>query len=162
MRLWGPGLLPQRTMDSIGDTFTEHGPRNRLTLMLAIHRLALGLLAAMGNAVSEACARAEAARAEAARTDSSLVEVELEPEPDPESDETYWMQLPSPLQLVVQQLQAYLEGRDKTAAQHMAEWLLDWMSHRCADDAAGYLSGSYGRRCCPRDVPAGRLRWPTI
>ena len=131
------------TLDSIGDTFTDHGPRNRLTLMLAIHRLALGLLAAMGNAVQTACARVEAARAEA-RADDSLVEVELEPEPDPESDETCWMQLPSPLQLVLQQLQVYLEGRDKTAARHMAEWLLDWMSHRCTNEAAGYFLGHMG------------------
>ena len=135
----GTGLIPQRTVDSIGDTFIEHGPRNRLTLMLAIHRLALGLLAAMGNAVQTACTRVETARSGAARADDSLVEVELEPEADPESDETYWMQRSSPLQLLLQQLQVYLEGRDKTAAQHMAEWLLDWMSHRCANDAAGYF-----------------------
>ncbi|CAE7198150.1 ascc3 [Symbiodinium sp. KB8] len=50
----GEDFLPTGTMESIGNTFLNHTMEDRMTLMLAIHRLVLGLLSAVGEAIQQA------------------------------------------------------------------------------------------------------------
>ena len=122
----GSGFLPQHVKDSIGDTFMDHNAVDRLTLALAIHRLAYYLMTAMGEAIQQA-----------QRRTNETVEVELEPE----SDESLYMQAPSPWLRLLQNLQEDLENKPKDGSRGAAEWLLDWLNHRCTDSAGGYFLG---------------------
>ena len=136
----GGTFLPEPVMSNLGETFLSHGVQDRLTLMLAIHRLALSLLAAMGEAAQQAAAAEQAGTAE--------VTVRVDPE-DAESDETMWMQMPSSpaeeedndWEPLMRGFVAAMEGRRKPAQARIAEWMLEWLDHRCSDERAGYLLG---------------------
>ncbi|CAE7835656.1 unnamed protein product [Symbiodinium necroappetens] len=136
----GGTFLPEQVMSNLGETFLSHGMQDRLTLMLAIHRVALALLAAMGEAAQQAAA--------AERMGTAEVTVRVEPE-EAESDETMWMQMPSSpsgadendWEPLMRGFIAAMEGRRKPAQARIAEWMLEWLDHRCSDERAGYLLG---------------------
>ena len=113
-------------MANIGDTFVDHSQQDRMVLMLAVHRLVLRLLAAMGEAIEQAVQR----------EDANLVEVAVE-----ESDDSIYMQLPTVFQQLLQELVHSLESIDKTSQPRVAEWLVDWLDHRCANAAGGWFLG---------------------
>ena len=134
----GHTFLPQNTMVNIGETFAEHSITDRQMLMLAMHRLVLQLLAAMGEAVQTAMRNPRSG-------DREMVTVTVEAEED---DDTMWMQLP-PVNDGWPLLQSFMEAMDqqiKISQRCMAEWLLDWLSHRCTDERQGYLLGHMGGR----------------
>ena len=60
---------------------------------------------------------------------------------EPESDESLYMQAPSPWLRLLQNLQEDLENKPKDGSRGAAEWLLDWLNHRCTDSAGGYFLG---------------------
>ncbi|CAE7037268.1 unnamed protein product [Symbiodinium sp. CCMP2592] len=122
----GNHFLPEATMSSIGDTFLDHGIQDRQVLMLAVHRVALNLLASMGEAIRVA---AQQERDDQAR------------ERGEDTDESVYMQMPSSFQTLLQQLLHDLEEVGKASSPCMAEWLIDWLSHRCANSAGGYWIG---------------------
>ena len=129
----GHTFLPQSTMVNIGETFTNHTVADRQMLMLAMHRLVLHLLSAMGEAVHNAMQHPRGG-------DRDMVTVAVE---DEEDDDTMWMQLPpvNDWWPVLNRFMAELDQQIKTSQRCMSEWLLDWLSHRCTDERHGYLLG---------------------
>ena len=136
----GPSMLPEATMANIGETFLDHDPTDRLTLMLALHRLVLGLLSAMGEAIQTASPPSSASRGDQMQT----VRVEEEKE----DDHSVWMQMPmeNDWYPLLQTLIADLEKQAKITQKRAAEWLLDWLGHRCTNTMAGYFLGHMGGR----------------
>ena len=104
------GFLSQSTVHSIGDTLMDCSPADRVTLLLAMQRLALNLAVAMSNAVQTAI-QASAAN------ENTVVNVSVEGD---ESDENLWMQMPSPWKLLHQSFREALEeARNKEANQRI-------------------------------------------
>ena len=116
-------------MVNIGETFVEHSVPDRQMLMLAMHRLVLQLLAAMGEAVQQAMQNTGGG-ASSRGGDREMVTVAVE---EDEDDDVMWMQLP-PVNDWWPLLQGFMEAMDqqvKMSQRCMAEWMLDWLSHRC-------------------------------
>ena len=138
----GHTFLPRRTIDSLGATFLDHSLQDRQTLMLAMHRLVLGLLSAMGEAARAATLRE--------RDDNPGAETGG----DDDEDDVMWMQLPATNDWIplVAALQAELEGQHPQSKRRLSEWLLDWLDHRCTDSQHGYFLGHMTGR--PAEITA--------
>ncbi|CAE7845629.1 unnamed protein product [Symbiodinium microadriaticum] len=136
----GPSMLPESTMANIGETFHGHDSTDRLTLMLALHRLVLGLLSAMGDAIQAASPPSSASRGD--QMDTVRVDEE------DEDDQSVWMQMPmeNDWYPLLQALIVDLEKQAKITQRRAAEWLLDWLGHRCTNSKAGYFLGHMGGR----------------
>ena len=80
----GATFLPAHTMANLAATYQDHSMADRQMLMLAIHRVALALLAAMGEAVQQAVQE---------EGDRGMVTVRVE-DPDADTDDTMWMRHP--------------------------------------------------------------------
>ncbi|CAE7041077.1 unnamed protein product, partial [Symbiodinium sp. CCMP2592] len=121
-------LLPDWMLRSIGDTFLDHGPQDRLVLMMAVSRLVQVLLANLGTAL-------ENAMRDQSEGPKDEVEVEV--------DDSSYMQLPNTgdWSKLLRSLQEDMESRDKLVMSRAAEWLMDWLNHRCTDSQAGKFLG---------------------
>ena len=123
--------------------------------MLAMHRLVLQLLAAMGEAVQQAMRTSRGAE-NSRGGDRDMVTVAVE---EDEDDDVMWMQLP-PVNDWWPLLQSFMEDMDrqiKTSQQCMAEWLLDWLSHRSTNELQGYFLGHMPGR--PSDLTAALVTY---
>ena len=102
--------------------------------MMAVHRLCLHLLAAMGEAIQEATQAADGSGAH------EMVDVPVENV----DDDVLLMQMPGQWQVLLQAILKDLESKDKGTASKVSQWLLEWLQHRCTDEARGYYLGHMG------------------
>ena len=72
---------------------------------------------------------------------SEEVEVAVEHEDDQDNDMTSHMQLPPEWGFLLQSFQADLELRDRGSQAGIAEWMVDWLGHRCCNEREGYFVG---------------------
>ena len=98
---------------------------------MAVHRLCLHLLAAMGEAIQEATQAADGSGAH------EMVDVPVENV----DDDVLLMQMPGQWQVLLQAILKDLESKDKGTASKVSQWLLEWLQHRCTDEARGYYLG---------------------
>ena len=130
---WMLTLELRHADDPVGD---------HLLLMMAVHRLVLRLLAAMGEAIQQAVQREQ----------DDTMEVQVE-----EDDDSIYMQLPTAFQQLLQELLHSLESNRKDSQPRVAEWLVDWLEHRCAKNAR-VVSRTLDGKCCRGPGSARYLR----
>ena len=131
-------FLPRWSMDSIGDTFLDHSPSDRLMLML-VQKLAWGLISAMGEAIQQATQSEASEEVDVALEDdgAAYLQTSVTSGRGEVPDETSYMQATSsegdPWQQLLQELLAQLEARGKDYSRQVAEWMVGQSSvyERC-------------------------------
>ena len=74
-----------------------------------------------------------------------------------EDDDSIYMQLPTAFQQLLQELLHSLESNSKDSQPRVAEWLVDWLEHRCAKNAR-VVSRTLDGKCCRGPGSARYLR----
>ena len=146
-------------MDSIGDTFLDHSPSDRLMLMLAVQKLAWGLISAMGEAIQQAAQSEANEEVEVALEDdgAAYLQTSVTSGRGEVPDETSYMQAISsegdPWQQLLQELCLNWKHGAKTTADRSGWWIGSVTGVRTM------LLGS-GWGICRAGRPCSRRCWP--